>query len=244
MGKNHLKVVAAATIVAALGLASCTGVSPSSFDAPQYEIIDHLIACNVAVMYPSGAGSGVVYAKNGKHYILTASHVVVDEEVPNACPTFGTKPILICSMQKDGNEICYASPAKLIFVDPENDIAILEFEKEPTNEVQVSQFYFGNIRIGDRVYAVGNSSLDINSVSTGIVQHTNRSPIADKGKRKFIQTNCSGGPGLSGGGLYLENGACIGIVILKNESSQSLYVMPITKIREIVSQSCNKDISP
>lgn len=244
MGKNHLKVVAAATIVAALGLASCTGVSPSSLDETRYAVIDHLIACNVAVMYPTGVGSGVVYRKNGKHYVITASHVIVDETVQGECPTFGTKPILICSMKQDGNEICFASPGKLVFVDPENDFAILEFQTEPTNEVQVCQFYFGNLRIGDRVYAVGNSSLDINSISTGIVQHSNRNSVLDKTDRKFIQTNCSGGPGLSGGGLYLENGMCIGIVILKNESSQSMYAMPITKIREIVSQTANKDIAP
>lgn len=244
MGKKHFKMVATATILAALGLASCTGVSPSSLDAPRYEVIDHLIACNVAVMYPTGMGSGIVYEKNNKHYVLTASHVIVDEAEKDVCPTFGTKPILVCVMKQNENEVCFASPAKLVFVDPENDFAILEFEKEPTNEVQVSIFHFGTIHVGDRVYAVGNSSLDINSVSTGIIQHTNRSPLADKGKRKFIQTNCSGGPGLSGGGLYLENGSCIGVVILKNESSQTLYVMPITKIREVVSQSCVKDIAP
>lgn len=261
MGKNHLGMVAAATIVAALGLASCTGVSPSSFyeqqETEKYKVIDHIIGCNVVVMYPDGVGSGVVYRKNGKHYVLTASHIIADTpeiitqdpkgddlSEPLVNQTFGTKPILICSKDNE-DSLQFASVGKVAYVDPHNDFAILELEREPPNEIQSSEFYTGKVRVGERVFTVGNTTLDANNVSSGIIQHANRDPLADPSDRKFIQTDCAGGPGLSGGGLYRAiDGKCIGIIIIKNSTGQCLYAMPITKIREVLSNSSRKDLTP
>jgi len=261
MGKNNLKMVAQAIILAALGLTSCTGVSPSSFYAQQeqqrYKVIDHIVSCNVTVMYPTGVGSGVVYRKNGKCYVLTASHIIADppETIlqdnnghdfaePLINQTFGTKSILICKNTDEG-DICFAIKGKLAYVDPYNDFAILEFEREPAHEPEISEFYLDRLKVGERIFVVGNSTLDIDSIATGIIQHPNRDPIADQTSRRFIQTDCAGGPGCSGGGLYREvDGKCIGIVLLKNESGLCLYAMPITKIKEILLNSCRKDLAP
>ena len=189
--------------------------------------------------------------------MLTASHVVADPpEIITSDPkgddlpeplvnqTFGTKPILVCAKDNE-DAVRFASVGKVAYVDPYNDFAILELEREPSNEIQSSEFYTGKVRVGERVFTVGNTTLDANGLSSGIIQHTNRDPLADPSERKFIQTDCAGGPGLSGGGLFRAiDGKCIGIIIIKNEMGQCLYAMPITKIREVLSNSSRKDLTP
>ena len=238
MGKNHQRMAAFAVSLASLGLVSCMGISPSAFyeqqEVQRYQVIDHALQANVMIFY-------------GKQYVLTAAHNLldpVDEEclIANSI-THGTQKAIVIGVNQVNN-IEFSASGKCVFIDTMVDFAILELEGT-NHEIKKSEFHYGDTRIGDRVFTVGNSALDINTVATGIVQHGKRISMHGDGQVEYIQTDCAGGVGLSGGGLYREiDGKCIGIVVMKNERSQSLYAVPIKKIREVIGNSERKDVCP
>lgn len=251
MGKNHQRMAAFAVSLASLGLVSCMGISPSAFyeqqEVQRYQVIDHALQANVMIFYGKQGGSGVLYSKNGKQYVLTAAHNLldpVDEEclIANSI-THGTQKAIVIGVNQVNN-IEFSASGKCVFIDTMVDFAILELEGT-NHEIKNSEFHYGDTRIGDRVFTVGNSALDINTVATGIVQHGKRISMHGDGQVEYIQTDCAGGVGLSGGGLYREiDGKCIGIVVMKNDRSQSLYAVPIKKIREVIGNSERKDVCP
>lgn len=74
-----------------------------------------------------------------------------------------------------------------------------------------------NLRVGQRVYAIGApSGLDL-TLTDGLL-----SAIRKKGKSRVIQTSAAISPGSSGGGLFDEDGNLIGITSFTLESGTNL----------------------
>ncbi len=158
--------------------------------------------------YRVGAGSGFIISKEG--LIITNRHVV---QIPSATL------VVILSNQKE-------YPAKVVAVDPLNDIALLK--------IQATELPFltfgdsGRVRIGETVIAIGNALGEFqNSVTKGIVSGINRKIVAGNGMTSdmiegAIQTDAAINQGNSGGPLINEEGNVIGINTALSHEGQLL----------------------
>jgi S1-C subfamily serine protease len=99
-------------------------------------------------------------------------------------------------------------PASVIGIDKNTDIAVLKISSEEKLK-SISFADSDNLKIGDRVLAIGNPYGIGISVSNGIISATGR----DYGNPylQLIQTDAAINPGNSGGALVNENGNLVGI---------------------------------
>jgi S1-C subfamily serine protease len=136
----------------------------------------------------SGMGSGVIFSKEG--YIVTNLHILNSKNI-------------IVQLNNGKNY-----PANIIGIDKNADIAVLKISAdENLNPINIANS--DNLKIGDKVLAIGNPYGIGISVSNGIVSATGR----DYGNPylQLIQTDAAINPGNSGGALINENGNLIGI---------------------------------
>ena len=136
----------------------------------------------------SGIGSGVIFSKEG--YIVTNLHILNSKNI-------------IVQLNNGKNY-----PANIIGIDKNADIAVLKISAdENLNPINIANS--DNLKIGDKVLAIGNPYGIGISVSNGIVSATGR----DYGNPylQLIQTDAAINPGNSGGALINENGNLIGI---------------------------------
>ncbi len=99
-------------------------------------------------------------------------------------------------------------PAKIIGIDKNADLAVIKISAdEELNPINIADS--NNLKVGDRVLAIGNPYGIGISVSNGIISATGR----DYGNPylQLIQTDAAINPGNSGGALINENGNLIGI---------------------------------
>jgi len=136
------------------------------------------------------SGTGCIITSDG--LILTSRHVIE-----------GVKKIKVKLFNGDETE------AKLIgTVKGGNDLALLKIEnKEPLKPVTLGNS--GEIKVGQKVLAIGNPFGFNNTLTTGIVSRVDI-------ERNKIQTDAAINPGSSGGPLVNSNAEVIGI-------NQSIY---------------------
>ena len=135
-----------------------------------------------------GIGSGVIFSDDG--YIVTNFHILSGKNINVKL--------------NNGNNY----PAAIIGIDKNADIAVLKINiNEKLRPINVADS--NNLRIGDKVLAIGNPYGIGISVSNGIISATGR----DYGNPylQLIQTDAAINPGNSGGALINENGNLIGI---------------------------------
>ena len=133
-------------------------------------------------------GSGVIFSNDG--YIVTNLHILSGKNI---------------NVKINDGEIY---PANIIGIDKNTDIAVLKIStKEQLKPISFADS--DNLKIGDRVLAIGNPYGIGISVSNGIVSATGR----DYGNPylQLIQTDAAINPGNSGGALINENGNLVGI---------------------------------
>ena len=169
-----------------------------------------------------GSGSGAVIDRAG--HILTNYHVVEDA---------GEIAVTL-----SGGKVY---PARLVGHDAEHDIAILKIEA-PADELY--PIAFGNseeLRVGQRVYALGNPFGLEGTITTGIVSNLNRtlpSRVKDRELKSIIQTDAALNPGNSGGPLLDTSGRMIGMnVAIATKSGQNAglgFAIPINRIARYV----------
>ncbi len=143
-----------------------------------------------------GVGTGVVIVDNGT--ILTNLHVV--QEAERILVTFA-----------DGLE----SPATVLSVQPENDLAVLRAQKIPDDLQAATMRSTADLLPGDEVVAVGFPFGIGPSVSAGVVSGLKRgfrSPDGGQLMRNLIQFDAAANPGNSGGPLITMDGNVVGIV--------------------------------
>ena len=168
--------------------------------------------------YANNIGSGVVFSKDG--YIVTNFHIIS-----------GNKFIKI--KLNDGQEL----DAKIIGGDANADIAVLKVQlNEELKPINISDS--NDLKIGDKVLAIGNPYGIGISVSSGIISATGR----DYGNPylELIQTDAAINPGNSGGALINENGNLIGIntkIFSRTGGFQGLgFAIPSNNIVQIASE--------
>ena len=147
-------------------------------------------------MEQTGLGTGVVIVDDGT--ILTNLHVV-----------YGAKRLTVTFF--DGSE----SPADLVSVHPENDLAVIKAQKIPDDLPAATLGSAGRLKPGDEVVAVGFPFGMGPSVSYGVVSGLNREFRSPEGERiltRLIQFDAAANFGNSGGPLVTMQGDVVGIV--------------------------------
>lgn len=135
-------------------------------------------------------GSGVIVERAG--YILTNNHVVKDADE-------------IRIKLADGRDF----KGKVIGTDPKTDIAVIKIDADHLPVVKLGDS--DNLRVGERVLAVGNPFGLNQTVTSGIVSATGRANVGIADYEDFIQTDAPINPGNSGGALVNIRGELVGI---------------------------------
>lgn len=170
-----------------------------------------------------GAGSGAVIDTQG--HIVTNYHVVQD-----------AKQIQVALHNGETYE------ATLVGADPLNDLAVIKIDA-PTEELYpVTLGDSRELKVGMRVFALGNPFGLERTLTTGIISSLNRS-LQIRGNwtiRSIIQIDAAINPGSSGGPLLDAHGRLIGInTAIATTSGQSAgvgFAIPVSLVRRVVPQ--------
>ena len=156
-----------------------------------------------------GSGSGSIIDKRG--YILTNVHVIQ-----------GASEIYVSLF--DGSQY----KAEVVGSDLDSDLAVIKFE--PPKNMEIKTIPFGkseDLKVGQRVIAIGNPFGLERTMTTGIVSGLGR-PIQNSNQRiirDMVQTDAAINPGNSGGPLLDTAGRMIGInTMIKSSSGSSAGV--------------------
>jgi S1-C subfamily serine protease len=171
-----------------------------------------------------GSGSGSIIDTRG--YVLTNNHVI-----ENAYKVFINLA--------DGSQL----EGTVIGTDPENDLAVIKFD--PPRGVELKTVPFGssdNLRVGQKVLAIGNPFALERTLTVGIVSGLGR-PIQTSRQniiRDMIQTDASINPGNSGGPLLDAQGRMIGInTMIYSPSGGSVgigFAVPVNTAKRVVAE--------
>lgn len=169
--------------------------------------------------HSTSLGSGVVVSARG--HVVTNFHVIEGaDEI-----TVGLR---------DGRQ----SQAKVIGVDPESDLAVLQIplKNPPFLAFDVS----GQPRVGDVVLAIGNPFGVGQTITMGIVSALGRGGLGINTYENFIQTDAAINPGNSGGALIDTLGRLIGInTAIYSKTGGSLgigFAIPAQSAQKVLAQ--------
>ncbi len=167
------------------------GKTINSISAEQTDfskVIQETIKGVVGVVTNKGSGSGFIISDEG--YIVTNEHVI--------------------SGATAANIISYESKVyrvSLIGKDTKKDIALLKIESGDYQELKIGDS--DDLKVGNKVIAIGNPLGLSFTVTEGIVSAVNRPGLS--GEQDYIQTDVSLNPGNSGGPLINTQGEVVGI---------------------------------
>lgn len=171
-----------------------------------------------------GSGSGSIIDTRG--YVVTNSHVI-------------SNAVKIYLSLSDGSQY----EGSVVGIDSENDIAVLKFD--PPKEITLTTIPFGsskNLRVGQKVLAIGNPFGLERTLTTGIVSALGRPIKTGKNTiiRDMIQTDTAINPGNSGGPLLDTGGRMIGINTMIYSTSGSSagvgFAVPVDTAKRVVSE--------
>jgi S1-C subfamily serine protease len=170
-----------------------------------------------------GAGSGIVLDRQG--HVLTNFHVVD-----------GAREIQ--ALLYDGS----SHSAKVIGVDPATDVAVIKLEAPEAILHPVAFGTSNDLRVGQRVFAIGNPFGLERTLTTGIISSLNRSLPTRTGRtiKSIIQTDAAINPGNSGGPLVDSGSQLIGMTTaIASRTGQSAgvgFAIPVGTLTRIVPQ--------
>jgi len=190
-----------------------------------------------------GAGSGFIVSSDG--LVLTNKHVVSDKKADYTVLT------------NDGQKYS----AKVLALDPVQDLAVIKIQNPSTNSGQVQTFLAiklgdsSGIQIGQGAIAIGNALGQFsNTVSVGIVSGLQRTISAsDQGGgfsetlEGIIQTDAAINAGNSGGPLLNLKGEVIGINTAMAQGAENIgFAIPINIAKRDIEQviKTNKIVYP
>jgi tetratricopeptide (TPR) repeat protein len=113
----------------------------------------------------------------------------------------------------------------LLYVDPENDIAIIKVEGKDYPKVRIGDA--NKAQVGEKVYVIGSPQGLENTISEGILSGIRE---IDR-ERKILQMTAAISPGSSGGPVFNSRGEVIGIATFLIAETQNLnFAMPVNLI--------------
>ena len=136
-----------------------------------------------------GTGSGFVYDKEG--YIITNYHVIQNADSIEV-----------------GLSDALTVPARVVGVDPPNDLAVLKVDVPPEQLYPLALGSSADLRVGERAIAIGNPFGLDRTLTTGVISALGRPLRTENNVTIFnvIQTDAAINPGNSGGPLLDSRG--------------------------------------
>jgi S1-C subfamily serine protease len=175
-----------------------------------------------------GAGSGAVLDRQG--HVITNYHVID-----------GAQQITVTLSSNS------TYPAKLVGGDKEYDIAVLKIDAPPADLVPITMGASDNLRVGQRVFAMGNPFGWEGTMTTGIISSLNRdlpSRVEGRTMKALIQTDAPMNPGNSGGPLLDTHGRMIGMcVAIATRTGANVgigFAIPIDRIKTNIPELIQK----
>jgi S1-C subfamily serine protease len=173
-------------------------------------------------MPQEGTGSGIIIDTEG--HVLTNYHVVK-----------GADQLRITL--SDGTEL----EGKVTGTDPENDLAVVKFDPKGRVVVPVTFGSSSNLKVGQKVLAIGNPFGLDRTLTTGIISALGR-PLQNTEEntviRSAIQTDAAINPGNSGGPLIDTSGTVVGVSTAFAEGAQGIFfAIPINIAKPIMAQA-------
>jgi len=143
---------------------------------------------------PQGSGSGFVWNKQG--HIVTNFHVV-----------YGANSIKVTLSDRSEYK------AVLIGADPDHDLAVLQIQAPDETLSPITVGSSNDLRVGQKVLAIGNPFGLDHSLTTGVVSALGRTikSLSNRTIEGVIQTDAAINPGNSGGPLLDGTGRLIGV---------------------------------
>jgi len=181
---------------------------------PMVSILDKCVQSSVEIyLYYEGtlmgSGSGVIYTKDG--YIITNYHVVSDTKLA---------PYKIKVVLSDGS----AYEAQYVCGDLETDISVIKIEKNDCVPAVLGNS--DETKVGEKIYAIGNSSGEGLSVTFGLISDLDRKSVIGSDSVTLLMEgafliSAPINAGNSGGGVFNDRGELIGIVNSKKYLDKS-----------------------
>lgn len=171
---------------------------------------------------PQGSGSGFAW---DRQHVVTNYHVVKD----------ATRAIVTFADQE-------TYEATLVGAEPDSDLAVLRLEKQagPLQPLVVGGS--DKLRVGQRVFAIGNPFGLDQTLTSGIVSGLGREMTGVSGRtiRGLIQTDAAINPGNSGGPLLDNAGRLIGVNTMIASPSGAFagvgFAIPVDTVVRVVKQ--------
>ena len=168
-----------------------------------------------------GSGSGSIIDARG--HVLTNHHVVANAQKLEVTLADGSK-----------------WPAKLVGSDPDNDLAVIKIEAPREKLKVIPMGDSKNLRIGQKVLAIGNPFGFERTLTTGVISSLGRTIRSEVGTliEDVIQTDAAINPGNSGGPLLNSAGEIIGInsaIISPSGGNVGIgFAIPVNTVKQVV----------
>ncbi|MCP4093115.1 MAG: PDZ domain-containing protein [Planctomycetes bacterium] len=187
------------------------------------------------VSKPLSQGSGVVIDQRG--FVITNAHVISPDKSKTA-----DSLLIVLSFPNDETVF-----AKVVRVDYEWDLALLEIEKDKDYPA-ILLADDDDLLIGEKVIAIGTAFGNSHSVTSGILSGVHRKVhiLAVDGSSThelsgLLQTDAAINPGNSGGPLLNINGELIGINSATLEAADGIsYAIPVAQVNKILRDTLYK----
>lgn len=174
-----------------------------------------------------GSGSGAILDAKGN--ILTNHHVVANAQKLEVALADGSR-----------------WPAKLIGSDPDNDLAVIKIDAPREKLKVIPMGDSKNLRIGQKVLAIGNPFGFERTLTTGVISSVGRTIRSEVGTliEDVIQTDAAINPGNSGGPLLNSDGEIIGInsaIISPSGGNVGIgFAIPVNTAKRIIPELISK----
>lgn len=172
---------------------------------------------------PQGSGSGFIWDDRG--HIVTNFHVIY---------------------QADSIQVVLddqsTHTARVIGVDPDHDLAVLHIRNQKKTFIPIDVGNSQDLRVGQRVLAIGNPFGLDHTLTTGVVSALGRTikSLNERTIEGVIQTDAAINPGNSGGPLLDSRGRLIGVntqIISPSGAFAGIgFAVPVNTIDRIVPQ--------
>ena len=170
---------------------------------------------------PQGSGSGFVWDREGR--IVTNFHVV-----------YGADSITVTMVDRADYK------ARVVGLDPDHDLAVLQIKAPPDSLAPVTIGSSRELRVGQKVLAIGNPFGLDHTLTTGVVSALGRTikSMTDRTIDGVIQTDAAINPGNSGGPLLDSAGRLIGVntqIVSPSGAFAGIgFAVPVDTINRIV----------
>jgi S1-C subfamily serine protease len=172
---------------------------------------------------PQGSGSGFVWDDEG--HLVTNFHVIRGAQ---------TAEVTLADQSR--------WPARLVGVAPHKDLAVLKIDAPAESLPPLDLGDASDLRVGQRVYAIGNPFGFDQTLTTGVISGLGRELRSPDGSmiKDLIQTDAAINPGNSGGPLLDSAGLLIGVNTAIYSPSGAYagigLAIPVDEVNRIVPQ--------